>query len=128
MSNSKLLAPVEVGRDPRSSAHSGGSYRIFLRNSPHCSTGRNVRRTNGEYLFSCAHIGILACALAVAWYDTEQSSVTSRTSNRPKTNGKRAFNAQDFLDSAGIARKVVEFKRKDTVFSQGDVGNNVLYI
>jgi CRP/FNR family transcriptional regulator, cyclic AMP receptor protein len=66
--------------------------------------------------------------LAVAWYDTEQSSVTSRTSNRPKTNGKRAFNAQDFLDSAGIARKVVEFKRKDTVFSQGDVGNNVLYI
>jgi hypothetical protein len=60
MLNSKLLAPVEVGRDPRSSAHSGGSYRNCLRDSPHCFTGRNVRRTNGGYLFSCAHIGMLA--------------------------------------------------------------------
>jgi CRP/FNR family cyclic AMP-dependent transcriptional regulator len=54
--------------------------------------------------------------------------VTARTSSRPKTKGKRAFNAQDFLDSAGIARKVVEFKGKETVFSQGDTGKEVLYI
>jgi len=54
--------------------------------------------------------------------------VTQRTSNRAKAIGKKAFNAQDFLDSAGIARKVVEFKKKETVFSQGDVGSDVLYI
>jgi CRP-like cAMP-binding protein len=47
---------------------------------------------------------------------------------RLKPNGKNAFNAQDFLDSAGVARKVVEFKKKETVFSQGDPAKNVLYI
>lgn len=49
-------------------------------------------------------------------------------SNRPKPNGKNAFNAQDFLDSAGVARKVVEFRKKETIFSQGDSSKNVLYI
>jgi CRP/FNR family transcriptional regulator, cyclic AMP receptor protein len=52
----------------------------------------------------------------------------NRSSNRPKTAAKRTFNAQEFLDSAGVARKVSEFKKKQTVFSQGDPGNNVLYI
>src|SRR5271167_3101209 len=48
--------------------------------------------------------------------------------NRPKASGKKAFNAQEFLDSAGVARKVVEFKKKEVIFSQGDPGQNVLYI
>ena len=47
---------------------------------------------------------------------------------RLKMNSKRAFNAQEFLDSAGVARKVVEFKKKETIFSQGDPAKNVLYI
>jgi CRP-like cAMP-binding protein len=54
--------------------------------------------------------------------------VTTEASNRLKTNAKGAFNAQDFLDSTGMARKVVEFKKKKTIFSQGDPGNSVLYI
>jgi CRP/FNR family cyclic AMP-dependent transcriptional regulator len=45
-----------------------------------------------------------------------------------KTNGKGVFNAQVFLDSAGVARKVSEFRRGETIFSQGDLGKNVLYI
>ena len=47
---------------------------------------------------------------------------------RPKANAKAIFNAQNFLDSAGIARTVVEFKKKEVIFSQGDAGKNVLYI
>src|SRR5271156_2476697 len=47
---------------------------------------------------------------------------------RLKANGKRAFNAQGFLDSAGVARKVAEFEKKAIVFSQGDPGKHVLYI
>jgi CRP/FNR family cyclic AMP-dependent transcriptional regulator len=47
---------------------------------------------------------------------------------RPKANAKNAFNAQDFLDSAGVARRVAEFKKKETIFSQGDPAKNVLYI
>jgi CRP/FNR family transcriptional regulator, cyclic AMP receptor protein len=39
-----------------------------------------------------------------------------------------AFDAQAFLDSAGVARKVTEFKKKEVVFSQGDPAKNVLYI
>jgi len=54
--------------------------------------------------------------------------VPTRALNRPKANGKDVFNAQDFLDSAGVARKVTEFKKKEAVFSQGDPAKDVLYI
>jgi CRP/FNR family transcriptional regulator, cyclic AMP receptor protein len=49
-------------------------------------------------------------------------------SNRPKISSKDAFNAQSFLDSAGLSRRIVEFKRKETIFSQGDPAENVLYL
>ena len=38
------------------------------------------------------------------------------------------FNVQAFLDSAGAARNIVEFQAKDTIFSQGDMGKDVMYI
>jgi len=54
--------------------------------------------------------------------------MAAKASNRLKSNGKDGFKAQDFLDSAGVARKVAEFSRKETIFSQGDPGKHVLYI
>ncbi len=45
-----------------------------------------------------------------------------------KTLKAPVFDAQAFLDSAGVARKVVEFKKKGVIFSQGDPAKNVLYI
>jgi CRP/FNR family transcriptional regulator, cyclic AMP receptor protein len=39
-----------------------------------------------------------------------------------------AFDLQGFLSSAGAARKVVEFQRKERIFTQGDPANAVLYI
>jgi CRP/FNR family cyclic AMP-dependent transcriptional regulator len=39
-----------------------------------------------------------------------------------------AFNAQTFLDSAGIQRKVVEYSKKATIFGQGDPATHVMYI
>jgi CRP/FNR family cyclic AMP-dependent transcriptional regulator len=39
-----------------------------------------------------------------------------------------SFNVQAFLDSAGAARTLLEFQAKDTIFSQGDVGKDVMYI
>jgi CRP/FNR family cyclic AMP-dependent transcriptional regulator len=45
-----------------------------------------------------------------------------------KSTQKPAFDAQAFLDSAGVARKVTEFKKKEPIFSQGDSAKNVLYI
>jgi len=49
-------------------------------------------------------------------------------SSKIKSKKKSPFNAQAFLDSAGAARKVTEFQRKQIIFSQGDDCENVMYI
>jgi CRP/FNR family transcriptional regulator, cyclic AMP receptor protein len=41
---------------------------------------------------------------------------------------KDAFNAQAFLDSAGVARRVKEFQKAEVVYSQGDDAESILYI
>jgi CRP/FNR family transcriptional regulator, cyclic AMP receptor protein len=41
---------------------------------------------------------------------------------------QKSFSVENFLQSAGAARRVLEFKKKATVFSQGDSGKTVLYI
>ncbi|MDQ3070975.1 MAG: Crp/Fnr family transcriptional regulator [Acidobacteriota bacterium] len=41
---------------------------------------------------------------------------------------KRAFNAQAFLESAGVTRVVKEYERSHAVFSQGDLCGHVYYI
>jgi CRP/FNR family cyclic AMP-dependent transcriptional regulator len=45
-----------------------------------------------------------------------------------KSKPKGAFNAQAFLDSAGIAKKIVEYRRSAVIFTQGDPCEHVLYI
>src|SRR3989441_550657 len=46
---------------------------------------------------------------------------------KSKQNGG-SFNAQAFLDSAGIARKIVEYRRAEVIFTQGEPCESVLYI
>ena len=38
------------------------------------------------------------------------------------------FDAQAFLDSAGVAREIVAYRRSESIFSQGDAGETVFYI
>ena len=38
------------------------------------------------------------------------------------------FDLKAFLGSAGSARRIVEFRRKEKIFSQGDAANCVLYV
>jgi len=45
---------------------------------------------------------------------------------KSKQNG--TFNVQAFLDSAGIARKIVEYRRAEVIFTQGDPCEHVLYV
>jgi CRP/FNR family cyclic AMP-dependent transcriptional regulator len=40
----------------------------------------------------------------------------------------RGFNAQAFLDSAGLSKKIVEFGRSEVIFAQGDRCESVMYI
>ena len=39
-----------------------------------------------------------------------------------------AFKAQAFLDSAGLARRIVEYRKSQKIYSQGDPTNHVMYI
>jgi CRP-like cAMP-binding protein len=45
-----------------------------------------------------------------------------------KATQKRAFNAQAFLDSTGVARKVVQYQASQKIFSQGDPATSVMYV
>ena len=48
-----------------------------------------------------------------------------------RANGKKGpsiFDAEAFLNSAGVARTMREFGRKETLFSQGDPANEIMYI
>ena len=38
------------------------------------------------------------------------------------------FNAQAFLDSAGLAKTIVEYGRDEVIFTQGDASEHVLYV
>jgi CRP/FNR family cyclic AMP-dependent transcriptional regulator len=41
---------------------------------------------------------------------------------------KNIFDAQVFLDSVGVSRKIEEFRKRQTIFSQGDAADSVMYI
>jgi CRP/FNR family cyclic AMP-dependent transcriptional regulator len=52
-----------------------------------------------------------------------------KTSKRANEKRKPStFNAEAFLNSAGVARTMMEFGRKETLFSQGDPCQNIMYI
>jgi CRP/FNR family cyclic AMP-dependent transcriptional regulator len=52
-----------------------------------------------------------------------------KTSKRANAKSKSSpFDAEAFLSSAGVARTIVEFGRKATLFSQGDPCKNIMYI
>ena len=50
------------------------------------------------------------------------------SSSKVRSKKSPAFNAQAFLDSAGLARRVVEYQKSAKVYSQGESANDVLYI
>jgi CRP/FNR family cyclic AMP-dependent transcriptional regulator len=48
--------------------------------------------------------------------------------SKKKLKQKLAFDAQAFLDSSGVARKVTEFKKAEVVYAQGDAAKSVMYL
>jgi CRP/FNR family transcriptional regulator, cyclic AMP receptor protein len=52
----------------------------------------------------------------------------SSIKSNKKLKQKLAFDAQAFLDSAGVARKVTEFKKAEVVYGQGDAAKSVMYL
>jgi CRP-like cAMP-binding protein len=54
--------------------------------------------------------------------------VPSRKASRRGTRTDPAFDAQAFLDSSQLAKSVAEYGRGETMFTQGDAGDAVLYV
>ena len=54
----------------------------------------------------------------------------TRATIPPDENPKetRPFNAQTFLDSTGLAKTIVEYRRRQRIYSQGDAAASVIYI
>ena len=50
------------------------------------------------------------------------------TSMMRKAKGNHSFQVQPYLDTAGVARKIVEFPKGRAIFIQGDPCNTVLYV
>jgi CRP/FNR family cyclic AMP-dependent transcriptional regulator len=57
----------------------------------------------------------------------EIANSSSRKSKRKSTENL-AFDAQTFLDSAGVSRKVIQFKRAQGIYAQGDAASSVMYL
>jgi CRP/FNR family transcriptional regulator, cyclic AMP receptor protein len=77
------------------------------------------------------------------WYGVVHKASSVRRSHEPKAivaaskshitssekpRNIRAFNAQAFLDSAGLAKTIVEYRRRQKIYSQGDIASTVLYV
>ena len=48
--------------------------------------------------------------------------------SKTRSDKKRGFDTQGFLDSAGVARKIVEYRKFQRIYSQGDPATSVIYI
>jgi CRP/FNR family cyclic AMP-dependent transcriptional regulator len=51
-----------------------------------------------------------------------------KTKKLKKNRNGESFNPQVFLDTAGVARKVVEYRRSESIYSQGEAAETVMYI
>jgi CRP/FNR family cyclic AMP-dependent transcriptional regulator len=53
---------------------------------------------------------------------------SSKTKSQNKLKQKSVFDAQAFLDSAGVARKVLQYRGSQKIYSQGDPATSVMYL
>lgn len=54
--------------------------------------------------------------------------ILSNVKSKRKSAHRHAFDPQAFLDSAGVARRVVEYRRSEKLYTQGDPATSVMYI
>jgi CRP/FNR family cyclic AMP-dependent transcriptional regulator len=53
---------------------------------------------------------------------------SNKIKSKLQSTDKHAFNVHAFLDSAGVARKVVGYRKSQIIYSQGDPATSVMYI
>jgi CRP/FNR family transcriptional regulator, cyclic AMP receptor protein len=55
-------------------------------------------------------------------------AIASSSKTKSSIKLKRAFNVQAFLDSAGLAREIVQYRRSQQIYAQGEPATSVMYI
>ncbi len=53
---------------------------------------------------------------------------SGKTKSKIKLKERRVFDAQAFLDSAGVSKKVVQYRKSQEIYSQGDPASTVMYV
>ena len=54
--------------------------------------------------------------------------LSMKPNNDEKTGKSGSFDPQVFLDTAGISRKIAEYRRGESIFAQGDAADSVMYV
>jgi len=60
--------------------------------------------------------------------DSGMRAIASPTKTNIKLRATYAFDVRAFLDSAGVAKKTLEYRRSEKIYSQGDPASGVKYI
>src|ERR1700736_6687086 len=56
------------------------------------------------------------------------STASGKIKSKIKLKQKLGFDVQAFLDSSGVSRNVVEYRRSQKIYSQGDPAASVMYL
>jgi len=78
---------------------------------------------NQSFPIIMAMIGLLSSGDLVQGIASSHNKKSKR-----KLKEEPAFDAQAFLDSAGVSRKVVQYRKSQKIYSQGDPAKSVMYI
>src|SRR6201982_3807224 len=85
----------------------------------------------------CALFSFIQSCVRASWYgqrgrgnaQVRRGFGLNMKPNKQKKNGKvDSFDPQVFLDTAGVARKVAEFRRGESIYSQGELAESVMYV
>jgi CRP/FNR family cyclic AMP-dependent transcriptional regulator len=55
-------------------------------------------------------------------------ATSNKTESKIKLKEKHAFDVQNFLDSAGVASRIVHYRRSGKIYAQGDPATTVMYL
>ena len=63
-----------------------------------------------------------------AFHMDMKPKIIKKNSNGNGNGNGRDFNPQVFLDTAGVARKITEYSRNESIYTQGDAAHSVMYV
>jgi CRP-like cAMP-binding protein len=107
---------------------SGGTRRQHERTTAHTQLFLHFNDVQPADLFNCAHIRGAGMCKAERMKSRKAVIAGPRKAATPGPKLAAPFNAQAFLDSAGLSKEIVEYKRGERIFTQGDVCEHVMYI